>query len=247
MSAGDVFRDPEVARVYAYRASYPDAVFDIVGRLLVEPRTVLDAGAGTGALARRMTSFAERVDALDPSVAMVEAGRALPGGDDPRVRWIVGHAEDAPLDAAYGLIVCGSSLHWMDPDVVLPRFRGALAPGAFVALVETRTAHGAYRDATRAVIDRYEVPHADTPQVLERLVASGRFAVAGEERTEPVPAEQSVDEYIELLHSTSGLARVRLGGRSAAFDAELRAAFERLGVERLRFTVAGVVVWGRPA
>lgn len=91
---------------------------------------MLDAGAGSGALARRMVSLAERVDAVDPSVAMIDAGRRSPGGDDGRIRWIVGRAEDAHLSPPYGLITCGASLHWMDLGVVLPRFRDALAPGA---------------------------------------------------------------------------------------------------------------------
>jgi hypothetical protein len=41
-----------------------------------------------------------------------------------------------------------------------------------------------------------------------------------------VPAiEQSVDEYIEFLHSTSVLTRAQLGDRAESFDAEVRAVF----------------------
>ncbi len=54
MKLGDVFTDAEVARAYRYRAPYPHAVFEILRGLLVEPKVVLDVGAGTGALARRM-------------------------------------------------------------------------------------------------------------------------------------------------------------------------------------------------
>lgn len=120
---GSVFADQEVVQLYRYRPPYPDAVFETLRKLIVEPRTLLDAGAGTGAISRALAPFAERVDALDPSVAMLEAGRELPGGDDPRIRWIHGRAEDAALDGPYGLITCGASLHWMDLDAVLSRFR----------------------------------------------------------------------------------------------------------------------------
>lgn len=248
MKLGDVFTDADVARLYRYRPPYPHAVLDRLQRLAVEPRVVLDAGAGSGALARRMISFAERVDAVDPSAAMIDVGRELPGGDDPRVRWTVGRAEDAPLSPPYGLITCGASLHWMDQTVVLPRFRGALAPGAVVAVVDTENVHGPYHDDVLEVIKEYsEIEHhRGTKDLIDEMRASGRFAVEGEEWTAPEPFAQSVDEYIEFLHSTSTLARVQLGERSAAFDQKVREIFAGRGIERLRYEVVGFVAWGRP-
>lgn len=245
---GQVFADAEVATKYAYRPPYPEAVFELLRELMVEPRTVLDAGAGSGALARRMTPFATRVDAIDPSRAMVEAGRRLPGGDDSKIRWIVARAEDAPLDPPYGLITCGASLHWMDPDVVFPRFRDVLAPGAFVAVVDTDLVHGAYHEDVLAVIRKYSEleHHRGIEDLVNELRSSGRFTVAGVRRTDPEPFEQSTDDYIEYLHSTSTLARVRLGDRANGFDAEMRAVFESHRIARLRYGVIGVVIWGRP-
>ncbi len=136
---GHVWADDEVAALYGYRAPYPRGVFDILQRLAVEPRVVLDAGAGTGALARHFPRSFTRIDAVGPSAAMIARGRALPGGDDPRIRWILGRAEDAPLSPPYGLITVGASLHWMEPEIVLPRFRDALAPGAYLAILDTET------------------------------------------------------------------------------------------------------------
>src|SRR5207245_3484851 len=85
---GRVFADSEVAALYRHRPAYPPSVFDILARLVVEPRRVLDAGAGTGALARGMLDFAIQIDAVDPSAAMISEGRRLLGGDDPRIRWL---------------------------------------------------------------------------------------------------------------------------------------------------------------
>lgn len=249
MSLGEVFSDADVARLYRYRAPYPDAVFGVLRRLVVTPRVILDAGAGSGALARRMVSFAERVDAIDPSAAMVAAGRQLPAGDDPRIRWIVGRAEDIGLSPSYGLITCGASLHWMDLDMVLPRFRDALAPTAVVAVVDMENAHGSYREEVRKVIQQHsEVEHhRETKDLIADLRDSGRFRVYGEQRTEPVRFEQSVGDYIEFLHSTSTLARVRLGERSAEFDEQIRRVFTRHGLARVAFGVVGYVAWGRPS
>ena len=248
MKLADVFRDPDVAGLYSHRAPYPAAVFVLLRRLLVAPATVLDAGAGTGALARGMVPFARRIDAVDRSEAMIAAGRQLPEGDDQRIRWIVGRAEDAPLSPPYGLITCGASLHWMDLDVVLQRFQAALAPGAVVAIADTDIVHGPYHDEVLAVIRKYsEIEHHTGWQgLIESIKATGRFTLLGEERSVPVPFEQSVEEYLGFLHSTSTLARIRLGARSAAFDNEVRGVFVGHGIERVRYAVVGIVAWGRP-
>ncbi len=199
-------------------------------------------------LARRMLDFAERVDAVDPSAAMIEEGRRLPGGTDERLRWITGRAEDAPLSPPYGLITAGASLHWVDVDVALPRFRDALAPGAVMAIADTEPVHGAYGTDLTAVVRAYsEVDHhTETPELVEHLRAAGRFVVEGQLRTGPMSVEQSIDDYIDMLHSTSTLARVRLGDRGSQFDADIRDVFARHGLDRVRFGVVGLVSWGRP-
>lgn len=248
MSLGEVFTDATVARLYERRPPYPEGVFVALARRLAAPRTVLDAGAGTGALARRMTAFADRVDAIEPSAAMIAEGRQLPGGADARIRWIEGRAEDAHFDPPYGLIVCGESLHWMDLAVVLPRFREALAPRAALAIVGNTNVHGPYREEVWAITDRYAAVarHPETADAIAGVRASGLFTIEGEERTEPMSVEQSVDEYIEFLHSTSVLTRAQLGGRAEAFGAEVRAVFARHGIERLRYSVIGSVTWVAP-
>lgn len=247
MSLGEVFTDATVARLYERRPPYPEGVFTALARRLVAPRTVLDAGAGTGALARRMT-FAERVDAIEPSAAMLAAGRQLPGGADARIRWIEGRAEEARLEPPYGLVVCGASLHWMDLRIVLPRFRDALAPGAALAIVDNANVHGPYREEVWAITDRYAAApqHPETADAIAGVRASWLFRIEDEERTEPMPVEQSVDEYLEFLHSTSVLTRAQLGARADAFDAEVRAVFTRHGIERLRYSVVGSVTWAAP-
>ncbi|HEY4227104.1 MAG TPA: class I SAM-dependent methyltransferase [Candidatus Limnocylindrales bacterium] len=248
MTLGAVFSDREVARLYRHRAPYPDEVLTTLRRLLVAPRTILDVGAGTGALARRMASFSERVDAVDPSAAMIAEGRALPGGDEPKLKWILGSAEDVPLSPPYGLITAGASLHWLNLDVALARFREALAPDAVMAVADTEIVHGSYWDELLAIIRAYsEIEHhTETPDLMEELGASGRFAIEGRQRTEALPFEQSVGDYIEMLHSTSSLARMRLGDRASGLDADVRALFARYGLDALRYGIVGGVIWGRP-
>lgn len=248
MTLAETFRDAGVARAYRQRAPYPEETFAILESLLVDPRTVLDAGAGTGALARRMVPFARRVDAVDPSEAMIEEGRRLPGGTDARLTWISGTAEDAPLDPPYGLITAGQSLHWMQADRVMARFAAALAPGARLAIVETDDGDYPLQHEMRELIGRYSEldHHTDFPDMINDLERTGRFVREGERRTAPVPLRRTVDEHLEFLHSTSTLARVRLGARADGFDTEVRELFARQGISLVERQVIGVVVWGRP-
>jgi SAM-dependent methyltransferase len=243
---GRVWADDEAAALYAYRAPYPRGVFDILERLAVEPRVVLDAGAGTGALARNFPPGFTRIDAVDPSAAMIARGRALPGGDEPRIRWILGRAEDAPLSPPYGLITVGASLHWMQPDVVLPRFRDALAPGAYLSILNTETTHsGEWHPQIVDVIQRYSPleHHLETHEMVARDAAQGLVRLVGEERTAPVPFDRSVDDYLRLLGSTSTLSRVSLGSRADAFEADCREVFARYELTQIRSSVVAYVAW----
>jgi SAM-dependent methyltransferase len=93
------FTHPGVAMAYRHRPPYPGEVFDVLDRLITDrPQTVLDLGAGEGALARPLARRVDHVDAVDISAAMVAAGRQRPGGQAPNLRWIVGAAETAKLD-----------------------------------------------------------------------------------------------------------------------------------------------------
>lgn len=253
MKLSEVFTDAEVARAYRRRPTYPPETFEILDRLMVAPRVALDVGAGTGAVARRLLRYATRVDAIDPSAAMIAEGRQLPGGGDPRLHWIEGTAETAPLAPPYGLITAGTSLHWMDLGVVIPRFAAALAPGGRLAVLEVKeTPVGAtpWSDAATDIIKRYselKADHVDSyATVLAELDTRGLFVREGDHLTAPTKTTLTVAEWLEWMHSTSTLARVRLGDRAAAFDRDITALFARLGISVFDFTIQGRVVWGKP-
>ena len=122
---------------YPARPAYPSAVIALLADLVHDtPRVVLDIGCGTGELARRLALLVDRVDAVDFSAGMLDLGRRLSGGDVPTVNWIVGTAEDVALNGPYALITAGKSLHWMDWDVVLPRFARVLTTRGVLAIVD---------------------------------------------------------------------------------------------------------------
>ena len=247
---GHVFQDADVVRNYRYRQPYPPEIFDILQGLLVEPRTVLDAGSGTGALTIGLARFAKRVDAVDPSAAMLREARRMPGGDSVRIRWTLGTAERAPLDPPYGLVTAGASIHWMDPDIVMPRFREALAPGGRLALVNSESiyAQQEWRGELISLIQAFSSisHHLEFVDLVRSLEAAGHFVREGERTATPVPYEQSIDDYMAMLASTSSLSRTTLGDRADDFERGTRAIFARHALTRVRADLVAEVVWGRP-
>src|SRR5262249_17757061 len=161
-----------------------------------------DVGAGTGAIARGMVPLVDRVNAVDISAAMIDEGKRLPHGADPRLRWILGSAEDAPLDPPYGLITAGASVHWFDETRTMPRFAAALAPGARVALSEveeTPVGDASWEDELTRIVKRYSElkDYRDFVDVLRSLQDEGWFVKEGEVRTGRVRVRRTAAQCLE--------------------------------------------------
>ena len=132
------WQDAGMARAYVRRPPYPEETFDILQSLLAPgcPSAVLDVGAGTGDLARPLSLEIDRVDAVEPSAAMIDVGRHRTShGHAANLRWIQAPIEAAELDPPYGLAVAGESIHWTNWNAAFPRIREALAPEAVFAIV----------------------------------------------------------------------------------------------------------------
>jgi ubiquinone/menaquinone biosynthesis C-methylase UbiE len=246
-----VFGQPGVADAYQHRPPYPDEVFDLLERLITDrPRSVLDIGAGEGALARPLASRVDQVDAVDASVAMVEAGLGRPGGRRDNLRWIVGAAETVGLGGPYALVTAGASLHWMSWKPMLARLIAVMSPNAFLVLVE----HG-HRDLpwgaelTEVIIRHSRSPGYDPGfSLADALAAGGLFEITGRVATAPVRFCQPLASYVEHFHSTASLAREWMpADESAAFDravTDVAAPYASGGT--LEMTVVAHVTWGRP-
>lgn len=243
------FTDRSVVEAYRHRPPYPADVFDVLAELITEAsRRVLDVGCGTGNIARHLVARVERLDAVDFSLPMIERGKRLPNGDHPRLRWLHGRVEDVALDPPYALVTAGESLHWMDWNIVLPRFREVLVPNGYLAIVEHDTVPDPW-STLGEIVPRYRTDGGYQPyNMIEELERHGLFQKVGEQRTAPVPFEQSIDDYIESYHSRSGFSRERMGAeQAAAFDEEARRTLLRShGDGVISLQVDGSIVWGFP-
>jgi ubiquinone/menaquinone biosynthesis C-methylase UbiE len=247
-SAGFKYRS--VAQAYQYRAPYPPEIFGIISALITaEPRAVLDVGCGTGAIARNLIGFADRIDAVDFSKYMIEEGKKLPNGNHPKLRWIIGSVEDVPLNPPYALITAGESLHWMEWEVVFLRFKKVLTPNAYLALISRVFSPFPWDDDLKKIISRFSTnPDYKPYDLCEELQSRGLFQKQGSKETAPVLYRQSLDAYIEHFHSTSSLTRRRMGRKAAdAFDQEVQDLVSRFTKDEiLESQIRGKVVWGLP-
>jgi SAM-dependent methyltransferase len=241
-----------VAERYDLRPPYPDQTFDVLASL-VDPadRSVLDAGCGLGELARPLTRRVERVDAVDRSAAMLTRGQTLDGGDAANLRWVLGTVEHAPLAPAYGLIVCGDSIHWFDWPVALPRFSQCLTRQGHLVLVQRRWLHGAIvREQLAPLYARHSANTDFEPlDPVTELEGRGLFERVGEQTTRAVAWRPTLDGLIGCHHSQNGFALEKMDDPDA-FDRELANAVTRslhAGVDgRYDLDVDATITWGRP-
>ncbi|MCP4006944.1 MAG: class I SAM-dependent methyltransferase [bacterium] len=254
---GERFAERRVAESYVLRPPYSEEAIERLLALLAEhPRVLLDAGCGTGKLARSLVSRVDRVDAVDPSPEMIRIGRSEPGGGHPSLRWIESGVEGAVLEGPYGLAVAGASFHWFDADIVLPRLASALAPGAFLALLSGDAPwEAAWRDAELELYFEFASrmrgePVRWTPVDLEEtpLLQHPGFATAGYCLTEPTKLRQRVEDYVACQHSRASFTHEAMGETLALeFDRELEQLLDRHARDGwLQFEQRTRIEWGRP-
>lgn len=247
---GAQFSDPSVVAAYHLRPPYLAEVFDVLTDLIVDrPRVVLDAGTGTGEIARPLATRVDRVDAVDPSPEMIARGRGQPGGDASNLRWLRGFAEDVALSPPYALIVAAASLHWMEWTVVLPRFRDLLTPRGVLAVVEDREVSSPWGEALGQLCAEFSTNRTYRPyKVIDEIETRGLFRQSGRYATRAVPFFQPVADYVESFHARNGFSRDRMApGQAAAFDHQLRllvAPFAADGIVRMKRM--NEIVWGVP-
>jgi trans-aconitate methyltransferase len=250
-----------VARAYRHRPPYPDEVFTLLTGLITDgPGTVLDLGAGEGALARPLaarasppdsTGVIRRVEAVEISPEMVAAGRQRPGGRNPNLAWILGGAETCPLDGPYALVTAGASLHWMSWRPLMNRLVTAMTDRAVLAVVEHGPTGAPWREALTEAIRTHSRSRDYDPafSLIDALAAEGCFEPLGSATTEPVSFRQSVEDYAEHFFSTASLARELMPPAEAdAFAHSVRAIVRPWADPAgfLEMPIVATVNWGRP-
>jgi SAM-dependent methyltransferase len=189
------------------RPDYPgEAVAWLAERAGVgEGATVLDLGAGTGKLTRRLLATGARAIALEPVAGMRRVlRRALPGA------WVVaGVAEAIPLrDSSVDAVTAGAAFHWFDGPATLEAVHRVLRPGGRLALIWSRRDQAdPLQRAVSGLIDPYrgDAPRHGSKGWMAAFRGNGRF---GPLRAASFPFVQEVDAdgLVDRVRSISFVA-----------------------------------------
>lgn len=216
------------ARIYdARRPRYPDRLIDDL--FSQGTQTVLDVGAGTGIAAEQLRRKGVDVLAVepDPRMAAIAKEKGIPIEIGTFERW-------DPAERRFDLVVFGSSFHWVNPDIALPKAHRLLSRGGHLALMWNRLfpthpthtdfadIYRDYMDASSPLVDRSSNGLVETDRLIAAITAAG-FTV--EVRTYPRRDHYSTEQWLELAFTYSN--HLILAAEKAA---ELRARLaERIG------------------
>ena len=245
-TTGNAFDDADVARAYDFRPPYAPALYDFLLGLVRERRVLIDLGCGPGKIAAALADAFEDVVAIDASGPMI--ARAAELHPLPNVRWVHAPAEDAALPARIDLVTAGTSIHWMQHDVLFPDLARR---GALIAIISG--------DAPPEPVWQDDEAHFLTKWLARIGIVYDRPRFAADGRTyEPwmdiagrrefrMTFRQSIADYVACQHSRATFSRARMGDEiAAAFDAELSALltpYARDGM--VAFELVSELTWGK--
>jgi SAM-dependent methyltransferase len=204
--------------------------------------TVVDLGAGTGALSRLLLDRARDVIAVEPDDRM----RSILTEQLPGVRALNGRGESMPLpDRSVDAVVASSSWHWMDPVATLHEVGRILVPsGTLGAVWSGPDPEGPFLIQAQALLAS-QAPADDTAgtEVADVILGDSRRPLPTLEIPDDVPFDQpehevfrwdvalNADELIGLLGTFSSIITLSEERRERVFDEARRLLRDLLGVE----------------
>jgi SAM-dependent methyltransferase len=231
----------------AGRPEYPERIYEVlVERCGVKPGTaVVEIGAGTGRVTRRLVALGARVVAVEPD-SVLAAGLAQATADGT-VQVVGTSFEQARLaEGAFDVAVAATSFHWVDQDLGMPKLGRVLRPGGWAALWWTVFGDpdraDPFRDATKDLLAETRGPPGgpDRPQfeldVAERtsdlgsragLVGAGAELIRWTARLDPPQVRRLYGSMIAILRRPEAERRRLLDGLVAIATDEFGGVVER--------------------
>lgn len=232
------------ASYYAqYRPFYPQPLIqDIVSFFgLTGSDRVIDIGSGTGQLAIQMADHVGEVMTVEVDADMVAEGKKLCEKHHvTNVRWIQSAAEDLFFSPEFGRFkaaMFGASFHWMDQDALLRFLDSIVESNGGVAVAGSKSiwlSDEPWEQVAREITQKY--------LGVERRAGTGKFKEAAkgndsfeeilkrspfsvvDERSYPMKRQQTLDEVVGRIYSTSFANPAVLGEKRDAFERDLREA-----------------------
>ncbi len=233
-----------------YERFRPGPPLEAVEWILPErARTVVDLGAGTGALSRLLVDRVDEVIAVEPDARM----RTVLADAVPGVRAVEGRGESMSLpDASVDAVIASSSWHWVDPVPGLHEVGRVLVPGgvmgaiwsgpdrdaAFIAQAQALLSGGSggsggaesiLDEQSRAELSAAVNDPTATAQALE--IPSGVPFDQPEQTVLKWEVALNAEELVGLLGTFSWVILMDDDARERLLDAARRALRDMLGVD----------------
>ena len=134
MKAGLSF-DKTALNYEALRPGYPDEMYADILSLTNFPveGSILDIGSGTGQTAFPFIEAGYRVTCLEPGLNLMKILQKKTTSY-PRTNCINSTFEAMEISERFDLIIAGTSFHWLDLQVSLPKIRKMLNPSGYLSL-----------------------------------------------------------------------------------------------------------------
>jgi SAM-dependent methyltransferase len=200
--------------------------------------TVVDLGAGTGALTRLLVDRADDVVAVEPDERMREVLTA----EVPGVQAVDGKGESMPIpDESVNAVLASSSWHWMDPIPALHEVARVLVPGGtFGALWAGPDPDGPFITQARELLSNQQRKGAsdadnimgDGERPWSKLeIPSGVPFDQAEQKTFKWDVALTADDLIGLLGTFSWFLTMDDDARERVFTEARRLLRDLMGVE----------------
>jgi len=244
------FADADVARCYAARPPYAPALYEFLLGQVAGRGRALDLGCGPGKIAIVLAGHFAEVVALDPSAAMIAAGRAADAGWHGGIAWTCDTAEAYRTDRGFDLVTAGTSIHWLDHAVVFPKLASWAGTLAVIGGDEPAAAPCG-DDAWTAFLTRWIARVGGCYDPAGAAAEAGRHEawmdIAGR-REFRFMVRQSLAEFIRGQHSRATWSRAVMGEALAAeFDRELDDLLRPFAADgQLELAMVSTLTWGAP-
>jgi demethylmenaquinone methyltransferase/2-methoxy-6-polyprenyl-1,4-benzoquinol methylase len=183
-------------------------------------QTIVDLAGGTGDVAALMAAPDRLVTVCDPSVAMMNAGRARGDASLAHVRWLAGTGEQLPLaDASVDTLTVAFGIRNVTRiDAALVEALRVLKPGGRLLVLEFSTPHALIRPLYNlfsfTVIPRLGAWVARAPEAYAYLVESiRRFP---DQAAFKALIEQAGFVDVRFRNLSLGIACIHVGTRARA-------------------------------
>lgn len=174
--------------------------------------TAVDVGCGSGISTRALADFAPTRIGVEPSEAMVEAGRAV----DPTAQFLVGPAEAIPLpDSSADLITAAGSLNYADLSRFFPEALRLLAPQGQLLIYDFSTGNAEGSDWLSRFVARYPWAPNEARRlnpVILAAEATGFTLQRSEEFTIRLPLTREF--YLDYMLTETNVAHAVRQGQS---------------------------------